>query len=216
MVVCLRYPQSSLSGFYSLGARRGLRGQGSHEDGKPRGRDIGLTALGRRIMHSMTPGSSRGPEYQSSEMRPECARTTRKPDFRGAWSGHRHFRVDGSRALWSLALALDVGRLVYEHQQLSNALDAAALAGATSLPETPPPPGMQRSRSPGPTTPQRTRQSPLVCGGFHRRRPDSAQRPGPQRLQPRNNRRRQVQRDYLRDPLCPGNWPLLQHDYRDR
>mgnify|MGYP000294519060 CR=1 FL=1 len=36
-----------------------------------------------------------------------------------------------------LALALDVGRLVYEHQQLSNALDAAALAGATSLPDDP-------------------------------------------------------------------------------
>ncbi|WP_441407861.1 pilus assembly protein TadG-related protein [Arthrobacter sp. 2MCAF15] len=36
-----------------------------------------------------------------------------------------------------LAMALDVGRLVYEHQQLSNALDAAALAGATSLPDDP-------------------------------------------------------------------------------
>lgn len=36
-----------------------------------------------------------------------------------------------------LAMAMDVGRLVYEHQQLSNALDAAALAGATSLPDDP-------------------------------------------------------------------------------
>lgn len=37
----------------------------------------------------------------------------------------------------SVALALDVGKLVSEHQQLSNALDAAALAGAQSLPSDP-------------------------------------------------------------------------------
>ena len=36
-----------------------------------------------------------------------------------------------------LAVALDIGKLVYEHQQLSNALDAAALAGAASLPNDP-------------------------------------------------------------------------------
>lgn len=36
-----------------------------------------------------------------------------------------------------LAVALDIGKLVYEHQQLSNALDAAALAGASSLPDDP-------------------------------------------------------------------------------
>ncbi len=37
----------------------------------------------------------------------------------------------------SLAMALDVGKLVYERQHLSNALDAAALAGAASLPSDP-------------------------------------------------------------------------------
>ncbi|WP_186466966.1 pilus assembly protein TadG-related protein [Arthrobacter sp. UKPF54-2] len=36
-----------------------------------------------------------------------------------------------------LALALDVGRLVYEHQHLNNALDAAALAGVSALPDDP-------------------------------------------------------------------------------
>ncbi|WP_427006579.1 pilus assembly protein TadG-related protein [Pseudarthrobacter sp. H2] len=37
----------------------------------------------------------------------------------------------------SIALAVDFGRLVYERQHLSNALDAAALAGAASLPANP-------------------------------------------------------------------------------
>ncbi|WP_211876649.1 pilus assembly protein TadG-related protein [Pseudarthrobacter albicanus] len=37
----------------------------------------------------------------------------------------------------SVALAVDFGRLVYERQHLSNALDAAALAGAASLPSDP-------------------------------------------------------------------------------
>ena len=37
----------------------------------------------------------------------------------------------------SVALAVDFGRLVYERQHLSNALDAAALAGAASLPTRP-------------------------------------------------------------------------------
>ena len=37
----------------------------------------------------------------------------------------------------ALAMALDVGRLVYERQHLSNALDAAALAGAAYLPGDP-------------------------------------------------------------------------------
>jgi Flp pilus assembly protein TadG len=37
----------------------------------------------------------------------------------------------------SLALALDYGKLVYERHHLSNALDAAALAGAASLPNDP-------------------------------------------------------------------------------
>lgn len=37
----------------------------------------------------------------------------------------------------ALAMALDVGRLVYERQHLSNAMDAAALAGASYLPGDP-------------------------------------------------------------------------------
>lgn len=37
----------------------------------------------------------------------------------------------------ALALALDFGKLAYERQDLSNALDAAALAGASSLPNDP-------------------------------------------------------------------------------
>lgn len=37
----------------------------------------------------------------------------------------------------SVAMAVDYGRLLQERQQLSNALDAAALAGAVSLPEDP-------------------------------------------------------------------------------
>lgn len=36
-----------------------------------------------------------------------------------------------------LAMALDIGKLVSEHQHLSNALDAGALAGASSLPDDP-------------------------------------------------------------------------------
>ncbi len=35
------------------------------------------------------------------------------------------------------ALALDIGKLIHEHQRLSNALDAGALAGAASLPSDP-------------------------------------------------------------------------------
>lgn len=90
-------------------------------------------------MHSLTPGSSLN--TRRSAERGAGDRASRE-DPRG-----RALRERGAATVifalllpvffGSVALAVDFGRLVYERQHLSNALDAAALAGAASLPTDP-------------------------------------------------------------------------------
>ena len=89
-------------------------------------------------MHSVTPGPSREPQYQfEREENPLSIADPRDRKSRERGAAAVIFALLVPVLFGVLALALDVGRLVYEHQQLSNALDAAALAGATSLPDDP-------------------------------------------------------------------------------
>ncbi len=89
-------------------------------------------------MRSLTPAPGRNPEDESvrngspEKIAPALERVSAE---RGAAAVI--FALLVPVLFGVLALALDVGKLVYEHQLLGNALDAAALAGATSLPDDP-------------------------------------------------------------------------------
>ena len=89
-------------------------------------------------MHSLTPGSFL---KRLRRMRSNREQVNDK-NKRGTASRERGaatviFALMVPVLFGALAMALDVGRLVYERQHLSNALDAAALAGAAYLPGDP-------------------------------------------------------------------------------
>ena len=89
-------------------------------------------------MHSVTPGPQHEPEQHVERNEKRMSNVdprVRKCGERGATAVL--FALLLPVLFGVLAMALDVGKLVYEHQNLSNALDAAALAGSQSLPNDP-------------------------------------------------------------------------------
>ena len=71
-------------------------------------------------MHSLTPGRS--------------PRTCRNQDSLERGASMVIFALLVPVLFAGVAMAVDLGRLLYEREHLSNALDAAALAGVQSLP----------------------------------------------------------------------------------
>ncbi|MFE4227504.1 pilus assembly protein TadG-related protein [Arthrobacter sp. NPDC056886] len=84
-------------------------------------------------MHALTPG----PFLKRLRREQAKAEDTRRKAYRERGAAAVIFALMIPVLFGALAMALDVGRLVYERQHLSNAMDAAALAGAASLPGDP-------------------------------------------------------------------------------